>query len=141
MEIQSISHKKIFIGPQGSSAIDRVFSDVKPIHEIQVSESDDRRYAKIISHWDLSEILDGIIERPKKIKEAEHREPTFLSATCCSSSRCRHYFHCWRHSHQCDLSSRSSPRKRTRYHKIWSNDACKEQMNVALADRYRPSFW
>ena len=72
LEIRSSPHKKTFIGPQGCSVTDLFFSDVQPIHEIQVAESIDRRHAKIISHWDLSKILDGIIERPKKIKEAEH---------------------------------------------------------------------
>jgi hypothetical protein len=142
LELRSNTEKHTFVGPQGRSVIDLVFSDVRPV-SVTTVPSLDRRHLKVMSTWEAEaeEELEAMARKKREVNlRALEADPNIANV--------EHLLREGDVSRAADVLSQSildaAPdikRPKGRTHKPWFDAECKKRKEEAWDQRLTPGFW
>ena len=141
LELWNEKDVKTFIGPTGSSTIDLIFSQIRPL-SIRVRQSIYRRHCQVISEWNIA--LDKTESPPPHLKR------TINSNKLLADENLHHVydlFYAGAISTGYNLLSESlcaaAPRKNIKgvNHKPWFDKTCLKTKKLVMKSKGTPEYW
>ena len=140
VELRSAPHDHTFIGPQGSSTIDLVFSNHR-LKSTRLVTSLERRHARLVCTWDSTASPPSLPSRKKRCIDPgflsthpslNHVEPLLRAGAVSAASTVLT---------ETTLLSAPDVVARESHHKPWFDQECSELKRQVLEERGNEGFW